>query len=220
VKPGTNGGNVVKSRFFWFKLLVFASATMQFAFAQTDVGLNAYGAFNDVGSTTVNYYAEYFHPANAAGGMLEVRHIHSPWVGFEATYSLNRANQRYSFLTFGPVSPSGDGIDFFSVSAFAHEIAGDWIVTNHLTKSLRLFALAGAGVQITVPSGGPSYTQSSTTVAYIYGAGVDWQRFRHLGVRAQYRGDIHKAPQIDTQFPSSNFFIHTAEPMVGVYYRF
>ena len=211
---------MIKNLFLGLVLLVFALAAMQFAAGQTDVGLNAYGAFNGIGSTTVNYYAEYFHPANAAGGMLEVRHIHSPWVGFEATYSLNRANQRYAYLTFGPVPHSGFGSGLFSVSAFAHEIAGDWIVTNHLTKSLRLFALAGAGVQITVPSGGPSYTQSSATAVYIYGAGVDWQGFRHFGLRAQYRGDIHKAPQIDTQFPPLNSFIHTAEPMVGVYYRF
>ena len=200
-------------------LLGFAFATMNFAVAQTDVGLSVYGAFNGLGKTTY-VSSEYLNPANAMGGMLEVRHIHSPMIGFEATYSLNGANQRYvSFLS--PVSSepvNGES----SISALSHEIAGDWVFTDSLTKSksVQIFTVVGAGVQITVPSGGASNTQSSTTAAYLYGVGVDWQRFRHLGLRAQYRGDIHKAPQINTRFPTPNSYIHTAEPMVGVYYRF
>lgn len=200
-------------------LLGFAFATMNFAVAQTDVGLSVYGAFNGLGKTTY-VSSEYLNPANAMGGMLEVRHIHSPMIGFEATYSLNGANQRYvSFLS--PVSSepvNGES----SISALSHEIAGDWVFTDSLTKSksVQIFTVVGAGVQITVPSGGASNTQSSTTAAYLYGVGVDWQRFRHLGLRAQYRGDIHKAPQINLPFSTPNSFIHTAEPMVGVYYRF
>ena len=34
-------------------------------------------------------------PSNAAGGLLEVRHIAHPWLGYEGTYSFNRANQTY-----------------------------------------------------------------------------------------------------------------------------
>ncbi len=204
-------------------LLGFAFATMNFAVAQTDVGLSVYGAFNGIARTTVDSYGdEYLRPANAAGGMLEFRHIHSPWVGFEATYSLNRANQRYVYAIFGPTSTSGYGTGFYSLSAYAHEFTGDWIVSNHLTKSVLLFALAGAGVQITAPSSSPSGSQTATssTPSYIYGFGADWQMLRHLGLRAQYRGDIHKAPQINLPFSTPNSFIHTAEPMVGVYYRF
>ncbi len=209
----------MKNRLFGFVLIGFALAMTHLASAQTDVGLSAYGAFNGLGKTT-NISSAYLNPANAMGGMLEVRHIHSPMIGFEATYSLNRANQRYVSF-FSPVS-SGPVNGEFSISALSHEIAGDWVFTDSLTKSksVQIFTVVGAGVQITVPSGGASNTQSSRTAAYLYGVGVDWQRFRHLGLRAQYRGDIHKAPQINTRFPTPNSYIHTAEPMVGVYYRF
>lgn len=208
----------MKNRLFGFVLMGFALATTHLAVAQTDVGLSAYGAFNGLGKTT-DISTEYLNPANAMGGMLEVRHIHSPLIGFEGTYSVNRANQRYLAL-FGPISAvPGSGEN--SISALSHEIAGDWIFTDPLTKSksVQIFTLVGAGVQITVPSGGPGYTQSSSTAAYIYGVGVDWQKFQHFGLRLQYRGDIHKAPQIETGFPFHSF-IHTAEPMVGVDYRF
>ena len=208
----------MKKRLFWFVLSGFALATMNFAVAQTDAGLSAYGAFNSF-SKTSSFNSAYLNPANAMGGMLEVRHIHSPLIGFEATYSLNRANQRYiSFLS--PVSP-GPVNGESSISAFSHEIAGDWVFTDSLTKSksVQIFTVVGAGIQITVPSGSSNNTQSSSTAAYIYGAGVDWQKFQHYGLRVQYRGDIHQAPHIFTGFPFHSF-IHTAEPMVGVYYRF
>lgn len=208
----------MKNRLFGFVLIGFALATTHLASAQTDVGLSAYGAFNGLAKTS-NFNSEYLNPANAMGGMLEVRHIHSPMIGFEATYSLNRANQRYDSFFF-PVSP-GPVNGESSISAFSHEIAGDWVFTDSLTKSksVQIFTLVGAGIQITVPSGSSNNTQSSSTAAYIYGAGVDWQKFQHYGLRVQYRGDIHKAPQIDSGFPFHSF-IHTAEPMVGVYFRF
>src|SRR5450631_2743973 len=60
--------------------------------AKTDVAVSIYGAFT--GTTTGNGVAQ--SPSNAAGGMIEVRHIANPLVGFEGTYYFNRANQRYS----------------------------------------------------------------------------------------------------------------------------
>jgi hypothetical protein len=56
------------------------------------VAASLYGAFN--GTTTGNNTVQ--SPSNAAGGLLEVRHIKHPWLGYEGTYSINRANQKYS----------------------------------------------------------------------------------------------------------------------------
>ncbi len=208
---------------YWSMHFLFAFVTVgcHVASAQTDIGLSGYGAFNSTPNTTFDIVNEYVGPANAAGGMIEFRHLHSPWVGFEATYSLNRANQIYMYTGTIPVGAS-PGPNIYSFSAYAHELTGDWIVSNHLTKSVLLFALAGTGVQITAPTNSPSgsQTSTSTTPSYIYGFGTDWQMLRHIGLRAQYRGDIHKAPRVDTQLNSPNSFIHTAEPMVGGYYRF
>jgi len=59
--------------------------------AQTDVALSLYGAFH--GTTTGNGTIE--SPANSAGGIIELRHISNPLVGYEATYSYNRGNETY-----------------------------------------------------------------------------------------------------------------------------
>src|SRR5215831_11813457 len=71
-------------------LFIAAGATV--ARAQTDVALSLYGAFH--GTTNGNGTVQ--SPANSAGGMVELRHIRNPLMGFEATYSYNRGNQTYS----------------------------------------------------------------------------------------------------------------------------
>ena len=80
-------------------LTVAASAL---AHAQTDVAASLYGAFT--GTTNGNNTAQ--SPSNAAGGLLEVRHITHPWLGYEGTYSFNRANQVYSPIAV-PANPCG-----------------------------------------------------------------------------------------------------------------
>jgi hypothetical protein len=81
-----------------FLLLAVALATTT-ALAQTSISASVYGAFS--GTTTGNGTTQ--SPANQAGGLVEVRHISNPILGFEATYSLNRADQNYSNL----ILPSG-----------------------------------------------------------------------------------------------------------------
>ena len=196
-----------------------AAVTCLSVHAQTDVALSVYGAFS--GATNNNSIQE--SPANAAGGIFELRHIRNPLVGYEATYSFNRANQVYTFTEpipavcplpgpCGPVPP-------VPVSADAHEFTGDWVVSVH-AGSFRPFALAGAGILINHPSSGQSGTQSATTGVYVYGGGLDWGLLPHIGLRFQYRGNVYKAPQLSTAFGSINAFKHTAEPMIGAYFRF
>ncbi len=181
------------------------------ASAQTDVALSLYGAFS--GTTTVNNVQQ--SPANAAGGMVELRHLVNPLVGYEATYSFNRANQTYvsnACPTFcsSPVS----------VSANAHEITGDWVMSLKVAN-LRPFALAGGGLLLNEPSGGQSYTTSATKGVFVYGAGLDWGLLPHLGLRLQYRGNLYKAPDLIKDFIGSpDAWMHTAEPMIGAYFRF
>jgi len=185
--------------------------------AQTDVALSAYGAFN--GATTGNGTVQ--SPANAAGGLIELRHISSPLVGYEATYAFNRANQKYSAQNDAcPVgvipcilpTPA-------SISANAHEVTGDWVVSLKLAN-LRPFALAGVGLLLDVPSSGQSSTSSATKAVFVYGGGLDWGLVPHLGLRLQYRGNLYKAPDMTSRFTSTGAFTHTSEPMIGAYFSF
>jgi hypothetical protein len=122
------------ARSFFFAAVVCVAAR-----AQTDLALSAYGAFS--GTTNSNSVQE--SPSNSAGGMVELRHIRNPLVGYEATYSFNRANQVYTYtgLAFCPVGAGPCTVAPVPVSANAHKITGDWIISAH-AATFRPFALA------------------------------------------------------------------------------
>lgn len=190
-----------------------AGAVSTAAHAQTDIAVSLYGAFS--GATAGNGTKE--SPSNAAGGLFELRHIRNPLIGYEATYSVNRANQVYSLTGRPPCASTGCPVA--AVSANAHEITGDWLVSLHIAN-IRPFALAGAGLLLNQPTGGQNNTTSSDKPVFVYGAGLDWRFLPHIGLRLQYRGNVYKSPDVATAFSSTGAFAHTAEPMLGAYFRF
>jgi len=204
----------VKSSFLSRALLI----TLLFGFAsycahaENDIALSLYGAFS--GTTTGNGITQ--SPSNSAGGIFELRHISNPLIGYEATYSYNRANQVYSPLVSCGI-PCGNPSE--PVAANAHEVTGDWIVSVH-AANLRPFVLAGGGLLIDSPSSGQSNTTTSNKPVFVYGAGLDWGLIPHLGLRFQYRGNLYKAPDLTRLYTSTGVFTHTAEPMIGAYIRF
>jgi hypothetical protein len=184
--------------------------------AQTDAALSLYGTF----SRTTNYNSGFEHQnaASAVGGLFEFRHIRSPLVGYEITYSFNRANQVYSY---GGLAPVGFAPETFSVSvpADTHEITGDWLFSAQ-TGKLKPFAVAGIGILITRPVSGHPETTVSDEPVYVYGAGLDWRLVSHFGLRLQYRGNVYKAPNITAAYGSNGGFTHTAEPIIGACFEF
>ncbi|HEV2135056.1 MAG TPA: outer membrane beta-barrel protein [Terracidiphilus sp.] len=206
----------MRKHLFPLALLALASSFAVSASAQTSVGLSLYGAFNQ--STTGNNTAQ--SPSNSAGGLIELRHIANPIVGFEATYSYNRANQHYSFQNPPPGNPCPpSGCTVKSVKANAHELTLDWTPSIPIAN-LRPFGVLGLGLLLNQPSGSQSATSSSTQMVYVYGAGLDWGVLPHLGLRFQYRGNLYKAPHLATLYTSTDAFTRTSEPMIGAYFSF
>jgi opacity protein-like surface antigen len=216
-----------------FAILVAMTGTV--TQAQTSVALSVYGAFN--GTTSGNNTTQ--RPANAAGGMVELRQIRSPLVGYEASYAYNRSDQGYANSSYACAVSATQCTTSHSadIPANAHEITGDWLISLK-AANLRPFALAGGGLLLDVPSGGtvttascgtldplcmvsttPAVTSTSIKSVFVYGAGLDWELLPHLGLRLQYRGNVYKAPDIANAFSSTNAFTHTAEPVIGIYFR-
>lgn len=218
----------------YFSALVLCIASVN-AMAQTDVAASVYGAFNSSSQASANNTGD--SPSNAAGVLLELRHIKNPLVGFEATYAYNRADRKYSRVLFCPAEGVCGPYEA-EVPADAHEITGDWIASLKV-GNLRPFALAGGGLLLNVPTSGTATSQSAncnvspcqtenvstptqtqTTAVFVYGAGLDWTVLPHLGLRFQYRGNVYRAPDLVTSFSSTNGFTHSAEPMIGAFFRF
>jgi opacity protein-like surface antigen len=211
----------MKSRLFTIGLFLslIAAAGSPAATAQhTDIGLSLYGAFT--GTTTSSGVTT--SPSNAAGGLIEVRRLANPILGFEGTYAFNRANEKYSstvaitcpISTVNPCPPLSQ-----SITANAHEITADWVPHVQIAN-LRPFGILGVGVLLNVPDSGQSNTQTSTKGVYVYGAGLDWGLVPHLGLRLQYRGNLYSKPDLSKLYTSASGFTHTAEPMIGAYLRF
>jgi opacity protein-like surface antigen len=193
-------------------LFTVAAFTASFAYAENDVAASLFGAFS--GTTNGNGVLQ--SPSNAAGGIFELRHIANPLVGWEATYSYNRANQNYSLTGALPCPVNGCKQ---AISANAHELTGDWVPSIHVAN-LRPFGLLGVGVLFNEPAGSQSNTTSSNKAVFVYGAGLDWGLVPRVGLRFQYRGNLYKAPDLTTLYTSTNAFTHTAEPMIGAYFSF
>lgn len=224
----------------WMRRLAVAVLAVPSAIAlgQTTAALSVYGAFN--GSTNANGTVQ--SPSNAAGALVELRHISNPLVGYEATYSWNRANQAYSYTPQVLCGVCAGYTTWTPVPSNAHEITGDWVVSMHVLN-VRPFVLGGGGLLFNVPSSGstttttdvtacvePSCTtgfststtatRSETKGVFVYGAGLDWGVLPYLGLRFQYRGNLYKAPNLTALYTSTDKFTHTAEPMIGAYLRF
>ncbi len=207
-----------------FASALFFAAIAATAPAQTDVALSFFGAFSN---TATSSFILRQTPSSQAGGMIELRHLVNPLIGFEATYSFNRANQNYLFNPPYDLCPNPACQFSNTVSANAHEITADWMPSMKF-GSLRPFAVLGVGLLVTVPTGSQTLAQyspaplTSTNAVYVYGAGADWDLAPHLGLRVQYRGNLYKAPDVSSTFMMSgpDAFLHTAEPMIGAYFRF
>ena len=198
-----------------FFLLVFLSGGV--AQAENDVAASLYGAFS--AKTSGNNTNQ--SPSNQAGVLFELRHISNPLVGYEVTYSYNRANQTYSSL-LGPnpgLCPGSGCPAPVSVPANAHEVTADWLVSFGVAN-LKPFLLGGGGLLLNVPASSGGSTSTSTQGVFVYGGGLDWGLLPHLGLRLQYRGNLYKAPDLTKLYTSTNRFTQTAEPMIGAYFRF
>jgi opacity protein-like surface antigen len=190
----------MKFPLIFFALIVFVLTGTQAIQAQTDVAASLYGAFS--GSTSANGTVQ--SPSNTAGVMFELRHISNPLVGYELNYSFSNANQKYNLE---------------SVKANAQQVGADWFISLPILN-FKPFVLAGGGLVFFDPKGGQPNVSDNTRPVFVYGAGVDWTFFPHLGLRAQYRGNLYHAPHLTKLANSTDQLTQSAEPMIGAYFRF
>jgi opacity protein-like surface antigen len=168
--------------------------------AQTDVAASVYRSFP--GSVAGNGIVE--SPVNAAGVLLELRHISNPLVGYELNYSFNNADRKYNLQ---------------NVTAHASQVGADCFVSVPL-QNFKPFILAGGGLMFFSPAGNQVGGNSQVKPVFVYGAGVDWTVIPHLGLRFQYRGNLYRAPDLLHGVPSTDKLARDAQPIVGAYFRF
>jgi opacity protein-like surface antigen len=180
---------------------------------QTDVGLNGYEALTSATSGNGTQQT----PSNGPGGMLELRQIVNPLVGYEMTFSINPSQQVYAPKAGACALACNNPPT--TISAETMVVGFDYVISKPM-GNLRPFLLGGLGAFIAIPGATPFGNNTAIRPAYIYGGGLDYSFSTHLGVRLQYRGNYYNAPNISSIYPATGKLTQSAEPMGGIFYRF
>lgn len=115
----------------------------------------------------------------------------------------------------------------YRVQTTVTEYSGAYVLSPFQTTRLEPFLLGGAGALRFYPgntdiNGFQSAfgARQQTSLAFLYGGGVDYRLWRFAALRLQYRGLIFKEPNFHLQqFFTSNKG-HMAEPSIGFVIKF
>jgi opacity protein-like surface antigen len=147
-------------------------------------------------------------PTNSAGVMAGYRFNLKRWLAVEGNYDYFRNDQKFL---------AGSGVTVAPVHV--HAATGAAVVKLPAFKNLSPFVLGGGGAMFFDPRGG-SVTKEQTRGAFVYGGGVDMPMFKHVALRAQYRGFIYKIPDFETATLKVNKYTHSAVPSAGLVFLF
>lgn len=181
--------------------------------AQFDIGASV----NQSMTAASSGYGTLDTPTNGLGGMLEVRYLLKPLLGVELVYGMNEMDTTFSpkagacaYVCYQPTT---------KLSVKSNNVAFDYVASKSFGK-LRPFALAGVGFNITAATATTYGVLEVIRGAYNFGGGVDYALTPHLGIRAQFRDFLFKAPNNSSLYPATGVMTYSAQPMGGIYYKF
>ena len=182
-------------------------------YRETDMGVGVYRSLTS--STTAKGVVQ--TPVNSIGGMVELRHLVKPLVGYEFTFSFNPADEGFA--------PTATNCGYScntppqKLNSKASLIGLDWVFSERFGR-LRPFAVAGLGLNINIPGNSVYGVNNAARPTYIFGGGLDFAMSSRLGVRLQYRRNIFTSPDLSTMFPGQGVYTHMDQPMGGLFYTF
>ena len=155
-------------------------------------------------------------PTNSAEEFGSVRWRLNHWHGLELNIGHIMNSQEYT------VAPN-----IFRVSTGITEFSGDYVLSPIHTAHWEPFLFGGAGALRFSP--GTTFinglqasfpVKQQTGMAFLYGAGTDYNFWKFFGVRLQYRGLIFKAPNFGQPGLATHAKGHLAEPAIGLVIKF
>jgi len=189
---------------------------------RSSIALQGTGLFTSKSSGTDPFGSGVTRQADNTGGVLiSYRYRLWSWLSAEGDYGLARDPMQFSTST---------GI--FNGDAWMHQATAAFIVKLPSSARFRLspYLLAGGGAVIFDPTssgfrtaGGfatnPAAT-NETKAAFIYGGGADFPIAKRWSLRGEYRGLVYHAPNFGVSTLSTGTVTHTAQPSLGIVYRF
>lgn len=117
--------------------------------------------------------------------------------------------------------------DSYRLKTSITEYSGAYVFSPVQFNKLEPFLFAGAGALRFYPSTtyidnvqSSFYAYTQTSLAFLYGGGVDYRLWRFLSLRVQYRGLVYKEPTLRVQQFFTGVKGQLAEPTAGIVLRF
>jgi opacity protein-like surface antigen len=152
---------------------------------------------------------------DSGGFLVGYRYHINRWLSAEGVYGYDRNSQKYS------VSSGA-----YRIQSNIHQATGG-LVANlpFLARSkFNPYVLAEGGAMVFAPIGNPFATlagsQTQARGVFVYGAGVNYPILKHISLRLEYRGLVYHAPDFGLSGLQTNSITHTAQPSMGIVFRF
>ena len=151
---------------------------------------------------------------NTGGFLVGYRYHFNRWLSGEANYSYDRDTQRYF---------SAGGLS--RVQSDVHTATAAAVISLPFRISrLNPYVLGGGGSLIFHPTGNAGGFVSGADTqwkgAFLYGGGVSYVLTRHWSLLAEYRGYVYKDADFGVRALNTDSWAHTAQPSVGIAFRF
>jgi opacity protein-like surface antigen len=188
--------------------------------SRSSLALEGTGLFTG-GSSGKDAYASPVtrHIDTTGGFLLSYRYRLWSWLSVEGNYGLARNAMQFS-------TSSGD----FTGNAFMHQITTDVVVKLPTHARFKPYVLMGGGALLFRPtsdgfrnadgfSSNPPAARE-TESAFLYGGGADFPIRKRWSLRVEYRGLVYHSPDFGVSTLSTGNATHTAQPSLGIVYRF
>ncbi len=188
-------------------ILLSLAATAQEAKSQ--IGVQGAGFF----TSSLNANGTEYSATESAGVIGTYRRHLNHWISVEAGYGYSRNTQKY-----------GVSSEAFRIQTGINQLTAAFVFGLPSTARIKPYFLMGGGGMVFTPSGNEenslSGAQTQTKGAFMYGLGVDYGISKRLSLRAEYRGLVYGTPTFGFGALTTDSITQTAEPSVGVAYRF
>jgi opacity protein-like surface antigen len=154
------------------------------------------------------------YSATQSGGVLGTFRYHfGPNVSAELAYGFARNTQKYSLSS-----------EAFRIQSQVHQATLGLVINVAHPKKFTPYMLVGGGMVLFAPTTNQlnniTGAQTQGKGAFVYGGGINYPLQKNFFFRAEYRGLLYGPPTFGFGGLSTNSITHSAEPSIGLSYRF
>ena len=187
---------------------------------ETSISVGGFGQFTATrfNSSFNTFTTESINPT--AGVLATVRQSFKPWLGYSINMGFTRASEHYSVNATSDVVNNTNNAYLL---ANMYEYSASYVAEKRITPRLSGFADLGGGVVVFQPTqGGTGAVITPPFTNYrpegVGGFGIDYSLSHHLGLRAEYRGQLYKFADYGARFARD--YTITSEPTISITYTF